>query len=115
MALEITDSSITSDVTPEIARFVATPHGGAWVLSWLPDIALTREQAVSGMVLDETLSDPHSTDSELALELAAIRADDLGIGLREIIIRLYTRIAERDRDACMDRPDRISVTTSPAA
>ncbi|QIS15661.1 hypothetical protein [Nocardia arthritidis] len=97
MALALTDWLITSDITPESARFVPTADGGHWILSWLPDIPLSRERAISGMVLDETLSDPDPEDPLLAMELAAIRAADLGMELAEALLRLYARILERDR------------------
>ncbi|MEV0298390.1 hypothetical protein [Nocardia sp. NPDC050710] len=93
MALEITDLFITSDVTPETARHIP---GTGWFLSWLPTTTLTREQAVSGMVLDEILSDPDLTDATLAMELAALRAADLGTDLVDVVIRLYARILDRD-------------------
>ncbi|WP_039794134.1 hypothetical protein [Nocardia araoensis] len=96
MALDITDSIITSDITPETAKLLPFSSDSAWELSWLPMVALTREQAVSGMVLDEMLSDPGALTSDLALELAAIRAAELGITLREVLLRLYVRITERD-------------------
>ncbi|MBF6192059.1 hypothetical protein [Nocardia implantans] len=103
MALDITDSIITSDVTPETARLLS--FGAAWELSWLPTVPLTREQAVSGMVLDEMLSDPGTLTNDLALELAAIRATDLGVTLREVLLRLYARITARDNEAsCGARP-----------
>ncbi|MGQ4598863.1 hypothetical protein [Nocardia sp. R6R-6] len=99
MALDITDSIITSDITPETARPLSISAGAAWELSWLPTVALTRDQAVIGMVLDETLSDPDSVTNDLALELAAARAAELGISLRDVLLRLYVRIAERDQDS----------------
>ncbi|MEU6833119.1 hypothetical protein ABZ894_31125 [Nocardia beijingensis] len=103
MALHITDSIITSDITPETARLLSSC--AAWELSWLPTVALSREQAISGMVLDEMLSDPGTLTSDLALELAAIRAADLGVTLRDVLLRLYVRITERDNEAtCRARP-----------
>ncbi|WP_040785221.1 hypothetical protein [Nocardia pneumoniae] len=99
MALDITDSIITSDITPENARLLPIPPGEAWELSWLPTVALTREQAVNGMALDELLSDPGTADNDLALEVAALRAAELGISLRDVLLRLYLRIAERDQDS----------------
>ncbi|MEU1998990.1 hypothetical protein ABZ511_31540 [Nocardia gamkensis] len=99
MALDITDSIITSDISPEIARLVSSSSGAAWELSWLPSVVLTRGQAVTGMVLDEMLSDPGTLTSDLALELAAMHAAELGVTLREVLIRLYVRITERDNEA----------------
>ncbi|MFF2557595.1 hypothetical protein ACFVUS_41820 [Nocardia sp. NPDC058058] len=96
MALAFTTWLITSDVTPEIAlRSTTSEH--EWELSWLPDRPLSFEQAVSGMVLDEILSDPALADGELALELAAIRAGELGTTLREVVLRLSIRMAQRDQ------------------
>ncbi|MBL1078215.1 hypothetical protein JK358_27785 [Nocardia sp. 2] len=95
MALYITPWSIGSDVTPEIATCAAT-SGDFWVLSWLPGRVLTYEQAVSGMVLDEILSDPEPVDGDTALELAEIRAAELGLTLAEVVVRLAVRIAQRD-------------------
>ncbi|MFG3616314.1 hypothetical protein [Nocardia sp. NPDC047654] len=99
MALDITDSIITSDISPETARLLPSSSGTAWELSWLPSVALTRDQAVSGMVLDEMLSDPGTLTSDLELELAALHAAELGVTLREVLIRLYVRITERDNEA----------------
>ncbi|MFD8244093.1 hypothetical protein [Nocardia sp. NPDC059691] len=103
MALDITDSIITSDITPETARLLPYSSDTGWELSWLPTVTLTREQAVSGMVLDEMLSDPGTLASDLALELAAMHAAELGITLREVLLRLYVRITERDNaPGCRD-------------
>ncbi|MFI9508892.1 hypothetical protein [Nocardia sp. NPDC052566] len=102
MTLELHDRLITSDITPETARHVHTAGGGHWMLSWLPDVALTHEQAVSGMILDETLSDPHLDDQVIAMEIAAFRAAGLGIDLAETLLRLYARILERDEQATYD-------------
>ncbi|MEV6100135.1 hypothetical protein [Nocardia sp. NPDC051981] len=97
MALRISGRAITSDVTPETAHLVFGSGGGTWVLSWLPGWDLTREQAIDGMALDEILSDPSPADREFALEMAALRAESLGLRLEEVVVRLFARIAERDR------------------
>lgn len=96
MALHITDWMITSDITPETAHYIPLATGGQWILSWLPGRALTREQAVSGMVLDEILSTPDPADGEFALELAGMRAAQLGIVLEDVVLRLAARMLERD-------------------
>ncbi|MGX1806050.1 hypothetical protein ACWIGI_10070 [Nocardia sp. NPDC055321] len=95
MALKITEWLITSDTTPETAHYIPTAAGGKWVLSWLPDRALDREQAISGMVLDEFLSDPAPAGDGFALEMARIRAAQLGIGLEDAVLRLCARMLER--------------------
>lgn len=110
MTLQLTDWLITSDITPETAH----DTGNGWVLSWLPGRLLTREQAVTGMVLDETLSDPDPEDYLLAMEIAAIRAADLGLELAQAVLLLHARIIERDRRQT-DINCRIAVPTTPAA
>ncbi|MFE2955038.1 SPFH domain-containing protein [Nocardia tengchongensis] len=97
MALRISGRAITSDMTPETAHLVPGSDGGRWVLSWLPGRDLTREQAIDGMALDEILSDLSATDEEFVLELAALRAESLGMRLEEAVVRLAARILERDR------------------
>ncbi|MGV9836455.1 hypothetical protein ACWDUL_20025 [Nocardia niigatensis] len=84
-------------MTPETAHLVFGPGGGTWVLSWLPGWDLTREQAIDGMALDEMLSDPSPADGEFALEMAELRAESLGLRLEDAVVRLFARIAERDR------------------
>lgn len=96
MTLHITDRLITSTVTPETAHRIPITEGGMWVLSWLPDRLLTRNQAISGLVLDETLSVADTAHAEFAMELAAFRAADLGLTLREVVLRLCARMLERD-------------------
>ncbi|MFE3193095.1 hypothetical protein ACFXHA_29085 [Nocardia sp. NPDC059240] len=97
MSLRISGRAITSDMTPETAHLVPGPRGGAWVLSWLPGWDLTQEQAIDGMALDEMLSDPSAIEGELALELATLRAESIGLGLEDVVVRLAARIFERDR------------------
>lgn len=99
MALRITDRLISSDITPEIAEEIANGGSRNWMLSWLPDRPLTREQAVSGMVLDEILSDPDPADPQLAMELAAVRADMLGLALRDVVLRLAIRVVQRELES----------------
>jgi hypothetical protein len=91
MALHVSDWSITSDLTPEFAYFLPTATSGHWALSWLPGVALTRAQAHSGMVLDEILSDPRLVHNALARELAALRAAELGLDLRDALLHLFAR------------------------
>lgn len=104
MTLRITDWLITSDITPETATY--DPTGDGWVLSWLPRRSLSKTQAMSGMALDEFLSDfdlVTAVDAEtptedvlFAFAVAAARAEDLGITLEEAVIRLSSQILQRD-------------------
>ncbi|MFF0456906.1 hypothetical protein [Nocardia africana] len=94
MTLHITDWLMTSDVTPESAqRLPSLP--GQWLLSWLPGELLTQEQALSGMIVDEILSDPAFVDDLGAVEMATLHAAELGITLDEAVIRLCARVLER--------------------
>ena len=94
MTLHITDWLMTSDVTPESAqRLPSLP--GQWLLSWLPGELLPQEQALSGMILDEILSDPTFVDDLGAVEMATLHAAELGITLDEAVIRLCARVLER--------------------
>jgi hypothetical protein len=94
MTLHITAWLITSDVTPESAqRLPSLP--GQWLLSWLPGELLTQEQALSGMIVDEILSDPAFVDDLGAVEMATLHAAELGITLDEAVIRLCARVLER--------------------
>ncbi|MFE3190934.1 hypothetical protein ACFXHA_18120 [Nocardia sp. NPDC059240] len=96
MALEFMPWTIRSDKSPEIA-FRTTLSMDSWMLTWLPDRMLTLEQAAIGMGLDEVLSDPAPADAEDALEVAEMRAAQLGLTLREVVVLLWVRSAERDR------------------
>ncbi|WP_174565951.1 hypothetical protein [Nocardia uniformis] len=106
MTLRITDWLITSDITPETATY--DPTGDGWVLSWLSGRSLTKIQALSGMALDEFLSDfdlvtaadtdTPTEDVLLAFAVAAARAAELGITLEEAVIRLSSQILQRDRN-----------------
>ncbi|UGT63681.1 hypothetical protein [Nocardia asteroides] len=93
MALHSTATTITSTVSPEQARL---DEFGTWRLDWLPDIPLTRDQAVSGMVLDEVLSDSAAVHDAMAVELAQLRAAELGLDLTQVLLRLFLRIQQRD-------------------
>jgi hypothetical protein len=45
--ITITDTSMSSPATPH----TATATGGGWMVSWLPDRTLTRDQATTAMVI----------------------------------------------------------------
>ncbi|GAB2563697.1 hypothetical protein GCM10027167_83520 [Nocardia heshunensis] len=96
MALEFTPWTIRSDKSPEMA-FRTTLSMDSWKLTWLPDRLLSLEQAAIGMGLDEVLSDPAPAKAEDALEVAELQAAQLGLTLREVVVLLWIRSAERDR------------------
>ncbi|MFI9410151.1 hypothetical protein [Nocardia gamkensis] len=80
---------IASAITPEVAvRMADGIRGQRWVLSWLPQRVLTRQQAFSGMVLDEILTDPAELDSATMMLILAELAADLTMPLEEVLVRL---------------------------
>ena len=53
MNITITGETMTSDITPHSAR----GEGGGWIPTWLPGRALTRNQAITAMVLAEAVAE----------------------------------------------------------
>ena len=69
MALKITDTEMTSDVTRQAAEYspnAAADGGGAWRVPWLPARLLTQNQAVSAMTIAETVAARAGDDDEFA-------------------------------------------------
>ena len=52
MNIKITDEAMTSDTTPHSTR----PDGDGWAVTWLPGRVLTSNQAITAMVLAETVA-----------------------------------------------------------
>ena len=52
MDIKITDEAMTSDTTRHSAR----ADGDGWAVTWLPGRVLTRNQAITAMVLAETVA-----------------------------------------------------------
>ncbi|MFD3510867.1 hypothetical protein [Nocardia sp. NPDC058666] len=86
---------ITSDVAHEAAyRFdLPGPSQRRWKLSYLPEYwSLTKEQAVSGLVLAEMIIlDTDFATAGLDLELAEIMAAELGLTLTSVMMLLAAR------------------------
>ncbi|WP_278262366.1 hypothetical protein [Nocardia sp. AG03] len=94
MTIHLTPNDMRSTRSPEYAERVgADPE--IWVLSWLPDRKLSREQAFAGMQLDELLSDVNATHDRMAHAQINAYADTIGIVWEQAIIRLYKRMIER--------------------
>lgn len=89
MAIFRTDRTIGSDRTPERATL---GDDGRWRLTWLPEFALTREQAIAGVRLDEILSDPALVNDRMAIAEATTCADRIGIILELAMVRLWKRM-----------------------
>ena len=52
MNIKITDEAMTIDTTPHSTR----RDGDGWAVTWLPGRVLTRNQAITAMVLAETVA-----------------------------------------------------------
>ncbi|WP_280334751.1 hypothetical protein [Nocardia wallacei] len=73
-------------------RFAARVWAGLdsedrWLVSWLPEVALTRKQVFSAMVIDEILI-AHDLDSTTMLQTMNELADDLPLPLEKLLHRL---------------------------
>jgi hypothetical protein len=95
VSIEITDDTMTSDQTWHKAT-LTWPAGDGWRVSWLPDRALDRNQAITAMTLAERVSagvggagDPDWTFIEgWAAELGLSGADAVGkISYTEVELR----------------------------
>jgi hypothetical protein len=53
VSLKITDTEMTSDLSPHFATVLVAP--GRWLVSWLPVRILSRNEAVTAMTLAETI------------------------------------------------------------
>ncbi|MFI1916464.1 hypothetical protein [Nocardia sp. NPDC020380] len=62
-----------------------------WQLSWLPGRALTRNQALHGMVLDRILGDPELVEDAEALDVAAGAAACLDLTVAEAVVAMTER------------------------
>ncbi|MFC8042938.1 hypothetical protein [Nocardia sp. NPDC057353] len=95
MPIRVTESDMTSDVSPEYAYLVSSGGAAAWRLSWLPERPLTREQAMAGMELDALVSDPALVGDPMAFALMQERAHRLGMVFAQALLLLATRMAAR--------------------
>lgn len=65
---------MTSDITPHSAR----GEGGVWIVTWLPGRALTRNQAITAMMLTEAVAEGSDHTGKRWLFIGGW-ADELGI------------------------------------
>ncbi len=86
---------VASDVAHEAAYRIDVPgpFHGRWKLSYLPENwSLTEEQAISGLVLAEMIIlDTGFCTAGLDLELAELRAAELGLTLTGVMVLLAAR------------------------
>lgn len=104
MVLHFHPTLITSEKTPEFVWRTddSIEH---WYSTWLAGRVFDYQGAISVMILDETLSDPAPEDPDLMLEIAEIRAAELGLTLREAVELLAFQVARRDAERqCFANP-----------
>lgn len=86
--LSYTDDLIRSGITSHIAERIAVPSdsGETWVVSWMPEQRLSRNQATTAMVLAEYVANYwHQPDQVVGMEERRFRqfatqwADELGM------------------------------------
>ncbi len=90
MALTITDTRITSDDTRHTATYDPTAAGGvgAWTVSWLPDVVLDRDAAITAMTVAAQISRAHVLRPPWPTLDA--RAHELGLSGAEATYRVLT-------------------------
>ncbi|WP_433520489.1 hypothetical protein ACQPZ2_23890 [Nocardia pseudovaccinii] len=87
-ALHVTHSTIANPQSVEFAaRMTHRTSRGVWRLSWLPEMALTRTQVLSAMVLERILI-VHDLDSATMLRIMGVLAADLRMPLHQLLGRL---------------------------
>lgn len=92
MTLVITDEAMTSDLTTHTARCQTRgPAGPArWVVSWLPDRHLDRNQAITAMTLAETVVEAIAEETPFNGLLIEGLASELDMTASEAIRRVMT-------------------------
>ena len=103
MGIKITDDSMSSDLSPHTAEPWPMPEAGEspamWRVSWLPERPVGRNEAVSAMVLTETVA-AHKDMAEGHRLWPHIDswAAELGLSAREAVTRARTG-PEAEREA----------------
>jgi hypothetical protein len=95
MGVEINDRGMRSTTSGHTAQRLAA---GGWVLSWLPGRVLTRNQAVSGLLLADTAGDGLEPGDSRWPSLDSW-AQELGLSGPEAVVRVSTTDAVRERIA----------------
>ncbi|MEU7633790.1 hypothetical protein AB0C34_28070 [Nocardia sp. NPDC049220] len=114
-ALQVKKRTITS---PNSAGFAVRIADGTnrhrWILSWLPDMVLTHDQALSAMVIDEILL-ARELDSATMLQIMSDLAADLTMPLHQILGRLSSGKKNAERYGIADWQRRVDSyrSTSP--
>jgi hypothetical protein len=85
MTLTISDTAMTSDQSPHIAR--QSPDRNGWTVSWLPDQILDRNTAVTAMTLADTAAHRDLHDRHRLWPHIQSWAGELGLTAPEAIAR----------------------------
>ncbi|WP_433622110.1 hypothetical protein [Nocardia sp. CA-120079] len=88
--LNISPLKITSTTSPETALRMGDAATGEerWSLTWLPEKVLTRQQAISAMVLDDIISHPDELDSATMMLVLTELVAELAMPLEQALVRL---------------------------
>ena len=112
MGLKISDESMTGDRTRHIAAYLANPAGPDdpqephWAVSWLPGRKLTRNEAVTAMMLAETTASGLQPGDRRWPHIDAW-AHELGLTGPDAVVRTSEPLdPEDDWYASTDDPDR---------
>jgi hypothetical protein len=91
MALTITDTIIRGDRTPH----TAAPTGDGWSVTWLPGRPLTRNQAITAMILANTAATPTPHLYDRVRPHLGNWAAELGLTTPDALARLRSTEAGR--------------------
>ena len=87
MALTVNDRDMTSDQTPHAAR--PAPGGEhQWEVSWLPGRRLTRNEAITAMVLAETASTAGTSERDRKRPFLQGWAGELSLSAGQAVTRI---------------------------
>ena len=84
MAIEITDTQMSSSEVPVTATRSFSADSGTWAVSWLPGRLLTRNQAITAMTLADVLGQDVPADSRLWPHIGGW-AGELGLSTAEAL------------------------------
>jgi hypothetical protein len=88
MSLRMSEELIASTETPHVAWWnpdAAADGRGAWVVSWLPQRLLTKEQALAAMMVADTVAKGATPYDQRDIESWAA---ELGLTVPEAVARL---------------------------
>lgn len=87
--IQITDSQMTSDLTAHCAMPVRenAPHD-LWWISWLPDRHVTRNQAITAMVLTEQVANGVTSTRHARWPFVEVWARELDLSAGAAVSRI---------------------------